>query len=148
MTPVIVSAVKIYPWNLVVIPADTLLNPREEAEDTKVNATWYQMIFFVPEHHLEKHAHHRDLYKACVIREATGELLDDPKADENLFHEPKNEKLNFTGRAMVGLTVNEVEWLQLTSEEEKIPETELEEMYYKMKIYACDDLDAEYVAGE
>ena len=74
--------------------------------------------------------------------------MDDPKADENLFHEPKNEKLNFTGRAMVGLTVNEVEWLQLTSEEEKIPETELEEMYYKMKIYACDDLDAEYVAGE
>ena len=59
MTPVIVSAVKIYPLNLVVIPADTLMNPREEADDTKVNATWYQMFFFVAEHHLEKHAHHQ-----------------------------------------------------------------------------------------
>ena len=121
------------------------MSPREEEDVNKVNATWYQMNIFVAEHNLEKHIHHSELFEACVIREATGELLDDP--NENEFGRAPSEKLNFTGRAMVGLIVNQVEWLQYTTGEELIPEAELEDMYYKMKIYACDDLDATYVAG-
>ena len=121
-----------------------MISPREE-DANKVNATWYQMNIFVAEHNLEKHVHHSELFEACVIREASGKLLDDPNEDQ--FSPNKDEKLNFTGRAMVGLTVNQVEWLQYTTGGELIPEAELEEMYYKMKIYACDDLDATYVAG-
>ena len=121
------------------------MSPGEEEDVNKVDATWYQMNIFVPEHYLEKHVHHSELFEACVIREAIGELLDDP--NENLIGSKRIEKLNFNGRAMVGLTVNQVEWLQLTTGEELIPDAELEEMYYKMKIYACNDQDATYVSG-
>lgn len=120
-----------------------MLNPPAQDEETRVNATWYQMYIAVAEPQVEKHPHHGDLFEACVIREAAGVLLD--KKPENEFAPPPNEKLNFTGRAMVGLIVNEVEWIQWQNE--VIPEAELEEMYYKLKIYACDDLDATYKVG-
>ena len=106
-----------------------------------MDPTWYQMELFI-NLYIEQNPYQSDLFEACVIREVSGTLLDN---DDNPFSYSRKEKLDLTGRAMVGLNVNDVDWLQLF---EPIPREELEKMYFKMKIYACDDLDdALYVGG-
>ena len=110
-----------------------------------MNATWYEMYLAIGMLDIKEHPQHGDLFNACVIREASGILLG--KDNDNPFDQPKEEKLNFTGRAMVGLNVNGVDWLQLTSPDDPIPTPELEEMYFKLKIYACDDLDGKDHTG-
>ena len=93
-----------------------------------------------------QHPHYIDLFNACVIRAATGFLLD--SENENKYTRPVEKKLNFTGKAMVGINVNNVEWLQWSSSpSDKIPQAELEEMHFKMKIYACDDPDEKVHSG-
>ena len=109
-----------------------------------MDPTWYQMDLHLPtwKTNMEQNSHHNDLFEACVIREVSGTLLDN---DDNPFSYSRKEKLDLTGRAMVGLNVNDVDWLQLF---EPIPREELEKMYFKLKIYACDDLDDALYIGE
>ena len=102
-----------------------------------MDPTWYQMELFI-NLYIEQNPYQSDLFEACVIREVSGTLLDN---DDNPFSYPQKEKVNLTGKAMVGLNVNDVDWLQLF---EPIPREELEKMYFKMKIYACDLDDALY----
>ena len=101
----------------------------------RMDATWYQMDLSIPGANMEQNPHHNDLFEACVIREVSGTLLDN---DDNPFSYPRKEKLNLTGKAMVGLNVNDVDWLQLF---DPIQRKELEKMFFKLKIYACHDLD-------
>ena len=56
--------------------------------------------------------------------------------DSDPFSSSRKEELNLTGKAMVGLNVNDVDWLQSF---EPMPREELEKMYFKLKIYACDE---------
>ena len=47
--------------------------------------------------------------------------------------------MDLTDQAMVGLNVNEVAWIYgAMNDYGPITKTELEEMYFKLKIYACD----------
>ena len=82
----------------------------------------------------EQNTLHNDLFEACFIREVSGTNLQDN--DDDPFSYPREEKLNLTDRAMVGLNVNDVDWLQSF---EPMPIKELEKMYFKLKIYACDE---------
>ena len=92
-------------------------------------AKWYQMYIAMGFTEKDKSQYHKDFFSSCVIREAIGTLLDtDAKW-------PKTEKINFDDKAIVGLNVNEVKWLQFDN---PIDEQELETMYFKLKIYACD----------
>ena len=95
--------------------------------------------------YIEQNPYQSDLFEACVIHEVSGTLLDN---DDNPFSYPRNEKLNLTGKAMVGLNVNDVDWLQSFYPKVLIPRQELEKMYFKLKIYACDDLDDALYVGE
>ena len=97
----------------------------------EMDPTWYQMELYISEHHIQQNPHQSNLFEACVIQEDSGTLLD----NDDPFSYSRKEKLNLTGRAMVGLNVNDVDWLHLF---DPIPREELEKMYFKMKIYACD----------
>ena len=98
-----------------------------------MDPTWYQMELYITDYYMQQNPHQSNLFEACVIQEVFGSLLDN---DDNSFWSPWKEKLNLTGRAMVGLNVNDVDWLQSF---EPMPREELEEMYFKLKIYACDE---------
>lgn len=112
-----------------------------EEEEDEVNPKWYQMELFIGESFLGKSASHDDLFEACVIREAFGQLID------NFFWWNGDLKLNLTDQALVGLIVNEIDWFQLTTWDDPIPKTELEDMHFKLKIFACDDNEADYKTG-
>ena len=73
----------------------------------KVDPIWYQMYLSIGFMDVEQNSYQRDLFEACVIREVSGSLLDDHRY--NLFGSRSRETLDFTGRAIVGLNVNEVE---------------------------------------
>ena len=70
-------------------------------EDHKVDPIWYQMYLSIGFMEVEQNSYESDLFGACVIREVSGSLLDD------YCGYPK--PLDSTGRAIVGLNVNDVE---------------------------------------
>ena len=98
----------------------------------EMDPTWYQMELYITDYYMQQNPHQSNLFEACVIQEVSGTLLD----NDDPFSYSRKEKLNLTGRAMVGLNVNDVDWLQSF---EPMPIEELEEMYFKLKIYACDE---------
>ena len=100
----------------------------------EMDPTWYQMVLFLNSD-IEQNPHRSDLFEACVIRAVSGRLQDD---DDSSFSYPRH--LDLTGRAMVGLNVIDVDWIQ----EFQIPTDELEKMHFKLKIYACDELNDYY----
>ena len=92
---------------------------------------------------VRKSASHDDLFEACVIREAYGKEMD----GDNFWSWASEKKIQLTDQAMVGLNVNEVEWMyngySPINNGGSIPITQLEEMYFKLKIYVCDDIPVE-----
>ena len=94
-----------------------------------MDPVWYQMYINMGFVGIEKSPYHDDFFQSCVIRKASGILAD---TDEKW---PKTEKINFDDKAMIGLNVNELKWLQFG---DPIDEEELNQMYFKLKIYACD----------
>ena len=108
-------------------------------EEDEVNPTWFQMGIAIRESDIEKSADHNDLFQACIIQEAYGFDL-----DPEVTWTP-SIKLDLTNQAMIALMVNEIVWIQFI--DEQIPTTELEEMYFKLKIYACDEKEASYETG-
>ena len=85
---------------------------------------------------IRQSASHDDLFEGCVIREASGKELNDDL--------PWAKKMDLTDQAMVGLNVNEVAWIYgAMNDYGPITKNELEEMYFKLKIYACDDIPVE-----
>ena len=110
-------------------------------EDDEVSPEWYQMNIAIGQPYMEKSASHNDLFEACVIREATGETIDTYYSFYSF-----RKKMDLTDQALVGLVVNEIEWLPLTLND-PIPETELAKMHFKLKIFACDDKEANFEAG-
>ena len=112
-----------------------------EEEDDEVNPEWYQMDIAIGQPYMKKSSSHNDLFEACVIREATGETIDTYYSFYSF-----RKKMDLTDQALVGLVVNEIEWLPLTLND-PIPETELAKMHFKLKIFACDDKEANYEAG-
>ena len=70
-------------------------------EDDKVDPIWYQMYLSIGFMEVEQNSYESDLFGACVIREVSGSLLDD--------YCGYSKTLDFTGRAIVGLNVNDVE---------------------------------------
>ena len=101
---------------------------------------WFGMYLSIGWVDIEKSPYHSDLFEACVIRKVFGTIPN----DYDPFLSPEEVLLNLTGRAMVGLNINDVEWIQVL---DPIPTDELEEMYFKLKIFACDDPEAEYQTG-
>ena len=92
---------------------------------------------------VRKSASHDDLFEACVIREAYGKEM-----DGDYFYSWASEKrIQLTDQAMVGLNVNEVEWMYNSyshvNNDGSISTTQLEKMYFKLKIYVCDDIPVE-----
>ena len=57
------------------------------------------------------------------------------KSDAPTYGYSHDEKFNLTGRAMVGLVINN-EDIEYDMEEE------ITSLYFKLKIYACDDLES------
>ena len=106
-------------------------------ENDKVDPIWYQMYLSIGFMEVEQNSYQSDLFEACVIRKVSGILLDDYWG----FSSPK--PLDFTGRAMVGLNVNDVDWLSTERYpiSDSIPRDELKNMHFKLKIYACDDME-------
>ena len=92
------------------------------------------MEIIIPDRHIRQSASHNDLFEACVIRKASGKDLDSGW----------EKTMDLTGQAMVGLNVNEVDWIDWIygpiNNFGPIPKSEFEEMYFKLKIYACDDI--------
>ena len=72
-------------------------------EDDKIDPIWYQMYLSIGFMEVEPNSYQSDLFEACVIRKVSGILLDDYWG----FSSPKPH--DFTGRAIVGLNVNDVE---------------------------------------
>jgi len=107
-----------------------------------MDPTWYQMELFIKEHYIQQNPHESDLFEACVIREVYGTNLLEPSWSS------QEQQLNLTDRAMVGLNVNDVDWLESFRPKGWLPRQELEKMYFKLKIYACDDLDDALYVGE
>ena len=104
-------------------------------DSTETDTTWYDMYLSIGSRDIEQNPHHSELFEACVIRRVSGSLVDD---DGLSFF---TRELDLTGRALVGLNIKEVDWIQWS---DPISTDELEELYFKMKIYACDDLESEY----
>ena len=101
---------------------------------------WFGMYLSIGWVDIEKSPYHSDLFEACVIRKVFGKIPD----AYGSFSSSLQVLLNLTGRAMVGLNINDVEWIQVL---DPMPSDELEEMYFKLKIFACDDPEAEYQTG-
>ena len=94
------------------------------------------MEIIIPDRHIRQSASHNDLFEACVIREASGKELD----GYFTYSWQRNEKIRLTDQALVGLNVNEVEWLYGSIDNHgPIPINEFEELYFKLKIYMSDD---------
>ena len=111
-------------------------------DSTESDTTWYDMYLSIGSRDIEQNPHHSELFEACVIRRVSGSLVDD---DGWSFFIPQNSReLDLTGRALVGLNIKEVDWIQWS---DPISTDELEELYFKLKIYACDDLEGEYPNG-
>ena len=72
-----------------------------KGEDYKIDPIWYQMYLSIGFMDVEQNSYQSDLFEACVIRKTSGILLDD--------HWGISKTLDFTGRAIVGLNVNDVE---------------------------------------
>ena len=105
-------------------------NSWSEPEDPQ----WFDMGLSIGPAEVEQNPYHSDLLEACVIRRVSGKVVDG--YGWNPYGLPSLE-LNVTGRALVGLNIYDVQqWSILTDE--------LEKLYFKLKIYACDDLEAEY----
>ena len=103
---------------------------------------WYEMYLSIGWIDIEKSPYHSDLFEVCVIRKAFGKLSNSPYS--SFVFSSKEVLLNLTGKAMVGLNINDVEWIQWL---DPIPTDELEEMYFKLKIFACDDPEVEFQTG-
>ena len=112
----------------------------------EIDPIWYQMNLYIIGWKTEQNTLHNDLFEACFIREVSGTNLQDN--DDDPFSYPREEKLNLTDRAMVGLNVNDVDWLQSFDPKESIPRQELEKMFFRLKIYACHDSDDALYVGE
>ena len=103
-------------------------------KDDQVKPRWYQMVY--DPHWLfgDQSPHHSDLYEDCSIEEAEGVELDADDEDDSLRmmrltgtwspYRSSSRKLNLTGRAIVGINVQDVNLY--------------EESHFKFKIYACD----------
>ena len=98
------------------------------------------MELYTYDHQIQQNPHQSDLFEACFIQQVYGALLDD---DGNSFSSSRKEELNLTGKAMVGLNVNDVDWLSTERYpiSDSIPRDELKNMHFKLKIYACDDME-------
>ena len=82
--------------------------------------------------------HHDYLYEDCIIKEARGVELDNDDKDDSLsvttsrygWYGDSNygEDMNLTGRAIVGINVNDVDLYRSGDDEN----------HFKFKIYACD----------
>ena len=97
------------------------------------------MEISIRDRNIKQSASHNDLFEACVIREASGKECDD---DCFTYYWQRDEKIHLTDQALVGLNVNEVwaDWLYGPIDNPgPIPINEFEEMYFKLKIYTCDD---------
>ena len=95
------------------------------------------MVISIRDRNIKQSASHNDLFEACVIREASGKECDD---DCLTYYWQRDEKIHLTDQALVGLNVNEVNWLYWPIDNHgPIPINEFEEMYFKLKIYMCDD---------
>ena len=70
-------------------------------ENDKVDPIWYQMYLSIGFMDVEQNSYQSDLFGACVIRKVSGSLL-----DHYFSHQLS---LDFTGRAIVGLNINDVE---------------------------------------
>ena len=96
------------------------------------------MELYTYDYQIQQNLHQIDLFEACFIQKISGELLEDDDSDP--FSSSRKEKLNLTGNAMVGLNVNDIDWLS-SERSDSIPRDELENMHFKLKIYACDDME-------
>ena len=64
------------------------------------------------------------------------------KPDEFRFGDYDEEKFNLTGRAMVGLVINNRDIEYAIYKYVNDIEEEILSLYFKLKIYACDDLES------
>ena len=85
-------------------------------KDDRVNPRWYQIVYDPHWFFGDQSPHHSDLYEGCSIEEAEGVELDADDEDDSLRmatipwspYRSYSRKLNLTGRAIVGINVQDV----------------------------------------